>query len=82
MDSFVTIKFSEAILKIDNFEQISKEALIVQYEPFDPDNNINELLSWKFTAFEENTIELKLNFSDPLYVSQGDEPDTLRVYFV
>ena len=38
-----------------------------------------ELEEWFITSFENNKIEIFLNFTNPIYVSSSDEKDEIRV---
>ena len=34
---------------------------------------------WEILSFDSSTIDIELNFTNPLYVSSGDKPDLLLI---
>ena len=44
------------------------------------DSNADKLkLDWEITDFSEDGLDFKIIYADPYEVSQGDEPDTVKV---
>ena len=90
----VIVQFSEELWSIDqqkglNLTMISNKVLFgVDFKTFiddddllDGEENVPELLCWGITQFESKYMKFKLDLSNPLMVSTGEERDQLEIHF-
>lgn len=84
--SLLLVEFTKPMMFPDNLldlirdGQLSKDHLFkLELFPFDGDESFSRLLQWTLVEVSPNSIKIKLEFSDPLEVSQGSEPDSLFV---
>ena len=88
----ITVQFSESLRSMDqmkglNLTMISNEFMFeVDYKTYVDDQyvgeeSVPELLDWQVIFFGSNYMKFKLDFSNPLLVSTGEEKDQLDIYF-
>ena len=91
-DGKMGIAFNNKFIFPDNFLQIiqnnrlrcledSQTPALIEIIPEagDTDNELTQRIDWEVTKVSEKDIEFKLVFSEPLEVSQGAEPDKVKI---
>ena len=84
MKGLATIEFSQPVAKPDNYTLFNDDFLKVKLIPSEdsrPDQNKN-LAGWQIVAFRKNEMDIQLNFSDPMIISQSTLKDKLQVRFL
>eukprot|EP00347_Sterkiella_histriomuscorum_P007056 403350417 len=71
----VSLSFSKAIKLSDNFEEDIKKGIVLS---LGAENN-DELQNWTIISFDENHIEILLDFKDNLEISTQQDPDFLQI---
>ena len=91
-DGRMGIVFNNAITFPDNFLEIiqnnrlrcledSETPALIEIIPEtgDTDSTLTQKIDWEITGVSEKNIDFKLVFSEPLEVSQGVEPDKVKI---
>jgi len=76
-------------LNIASLNMIKDEVLDIKYRCFWCENEdilsnnetVPELEEWNFLNFTSNSMNIKLNFTNPLNISVFNEKDILDIYF-
>lgn len=64
------------------YKQLKEEALSVTLiDESDYDVPLEKGFNWEITAFKPKSLEIQLNFTEPLAISEGEESDRIKVSF-
>ena len=64
------------------YKQLKEEALSVTLiDESDYDVPLDKDFNWEITAFKPKSLEIQLNFTEPLAISEGEESDRIKVSF-
>ena len=86
-NGLMTILFSEKLKSLEDFKnEFDKRKLKEQFfeisylgQKNDCTSIVPELIDWYITKFENDKIEIFLNITNLVYVSQNYEPDNINI---
>lgn len=78
----VRLSFDEPMIQEYELSNLNMTHLKITVVPSDRSMMVYLDFTWKTSSFEENYIELSLDFKDPLQVSQSSVKDQLKIVVV